>query len=250
MPSDFREPHHLPNRRLPEQAHADPYDLPRQRRGITPQMHGRYPDYDVLEQQDHWDEVTRKLILDRVHEVPEIRFFDEAELETLTVFADLFLAQDSDPRVPVMAYVDEKLHRGELDGYQYFDMPDDRETWRRVARGLDEEARRRGADRFALLGSDDQLEVVHDFDNGRLHGGVWDTLNVSRAWSVVTRHLMQQFYAHPWAWNEIGFGGPAYPRGYSRFGSPHLQSAEREEWEGKEAYERDPVQDTQERELE
>ena len=250
MPPDFREPHHLPNRRLPEQAHADPYDLPRQRRGITPQMHGRYPDYDVLEQQDHWDEVTRKLILERVHEVPEIRFFDEVELETLTVFADLFLAQDSDPRIPVMAYVDGKLHKGELDGYQYFDMPDDRETWRRVARGLDEEARRRGAERFALLRTDDQLDVVHDFSTGRLHGGVWNTLNVSRAWSVVTRHLMQQFYAHPWAWNEIGFGGPAYPRGYSRFGSPHLQGAEREEWEGREAFERDPVEDTQERGLE
>jgi hypothetical protein len=250
VPPDFREPHHLPNRRLAEQAHADPYDLPRQRRGITPQMHGRYPDYDVLEQQAHWDEVTRKLILDRVHNVPEIRFFDTGELETLTVFADLFLAQDSEPRIPVLAYVDEKLFEGQLDGYQYFDMPDDRETWRRVARGLDEEARRRGAERFALLSPDDQLEVMHDFDHGRLHGGVWDTLNVSRAWSVVTRHLSQQFYAHPWAWNEIGFGGPAYPRGYSRFGSPHLQSAEREEWEGKEAYERDPVQDTQERGLE
>ena len=24
------------------------------------------------------------------------------------------------------------------------------------------------------------------------------------------------FYSHPWAWNEIGFGGPAYPRGYMR----------------------------------
>jgi hypothetical protein len=213
-------------------------------------MHGRYPDYDVLEQQDHWDEVTRKLILDRVHRVPEIRFFEAAELETLTVFADLFLAQDSEPRIPVLAYVDEKLFKGELDGYQYFDMPDDRETWRRVARGLDEEAARRGSERFALLSSDDQLEVVHDFAHGELHGGTWDTLNVSRAWSVVTRHLLQQFYAHPWAWNEIGFGGPAYPRGYSRFGSPHLQSAEREEWEGRQAYERDPVVDTQERGLE
>ena len=29
---------------------ADPDELPRQRRGKTPQMHGRYPDYDVLEQ--------------------------------------------------------------------------------------------------------------------------------------------------------------------------------------------------------
>jgi len=41
MARDFSDPDHLPNRRLPEQAQADPYDLPRQRRGITPQMHGR-----------------------------------------------------------------------------------------------------------------------------------------------------------------------------------------------------------------
>ncbi|HKB93094.1 MAG TPA: gluconate 2-dehydrogenase subunit 3 family protein [Gaiellaceae bacterium] len=234
----------------PDQARADPYDLPRQRRGITPQMHGRYPDYDVLEQREHWDDVTRHVVLDRVNAVPAIRFFDAAELETLTAFADVVLAQDSEPRIPVMAYVDEKLFEHALDGYRYFDMPDDPETWRVVARGIDEEARRRGADRFALLGMQDKLEVCHRFSKGGLHGGAWDTLNVSRAWSVVMRHLTQAFYAHPWAWNEIGFGGPAYPRGYSRFGSPHLQSAERETWEGREAYEVDPVEDTKERGLE
>jgi hypothetical protein len=245
----LRDAGHLPHNRQDGRP-ADPRELPRQRRGITPQMHGRYPDYDVLEQQRHWDEVTRRLVVERVTNVPEIRFFGPAELETLTVFADLFLAQDSEPRIPVMAFVDEKLFKGELDGYRYFDMPDDRETWRVVARGLDEEAQRRGAERFPLLGEEDRLDVVHRFANGKLHGGAWDTLNVSRAWNVVTGALLQQFYAHPWAWNEIGFGGPAYPRGYSRFGSPHLQSAERETWEGKQAYDADPVKDTQRRGLE
>jgi hypothetical protein len=38
-------------------------------------MHGRYPDYDVLPQADHWDEVTRRMVLARVDDVPEIRFF-------------------------------------------------------------------------------------------------------------------------------------------------------------------------------
>jgi hypothetical protein len=250
MPFDFSEPHHLPNRRLPEQAHADPYDLPRQRRGVTPQMHGRYPDYDVLEQQGHWDDVTRRVVLERVHTVPEIRFFTPAELETLTAFADLALAQDAEPRIPVMAFVDEKLHEHRLDGYQYFDLPDDRDTWRAVARGLDQEAARRGADRFALLGADDQVEVVSRLAQGRLYGGAWGTLNVSRAWSVVMRDLLEQFYSHPWAWNEIGFGGPAYPRGYARFGSPHLEGAEREAWEGREAYDVDPVRATERRGLE
>ncbi len=250
MPFDFAEAHHLPKRRGPEQAHADPYELPRQRRGVTPQMHGRYPDYDVLEQQEHWDEVTRGVVLERVHEVPEIRFFEAAELETLTVFADIVLAQDSEPRIPVMAYVDEKLFEGARDGYRYFDMPDDDETFRRVARGLDEEAQRLGAARFALLGANAQVEVCHRFAQGELYGGTWATLNVSRAWSVVLRYLTQAFYAHPWAWNEIGFGGPAYPRGYSRFGSPHLQEAERETWEGKQAFAVDPVKDASRRGLE
>ena len=30
--------------------------------------------------------------------------------------------------------------------------------------------------------------------------------------------ILAAFYSHPWAWNEIGFGGPAYPRGYMRLG--------------------------------
>ena len=242
----FSEAHHLPKRRGPEQALADPADLPRQRRGSTPQMHGRYPDYDVLEQAHHWDEATRRVVLDRVANVPPIRFFADAEAETLAAFADIVLAQDSEPRIPVLAYVDEKLFQGQGDGYRFFDLPEDRETWRLVARGLDEEARRRGAERFALLDVETQLEICGDFAGGKLHGGAWSRLNVARAWSVVMRYLTQAFYAHPWAWNEIGFGGPAYPRGYSRFGSPHLDTAERESWEGAQAYAHDPVREAPE----
>ncbi len=72
---------------------------------------------------------------------------------------------------------------------------------------------------------------------------------MARAFSVVMRHVCAQFYSHPWAWNEIGFGGPAYPRGYARFGSPHLRNAESEAWEGEEAFELDPVRDVKERGL-
>jgi len=218
----------------------DPYELPRQRRGTTPQLHGRYPDYDVLEQAPHWDEATRKVVLARVEQVPEIRFFDAVEARTLKAFCDVVTAQDSEPRIPVLSYVDDKLHSGRLDGYQYYDLPDDRELWRLVARGLDEEARRRGSPSYADADAELRDAIVADFAEAKLHGGTWSTLSVSRAWTIVTGHIVQAFYAHPWAWNEIGFGGPAYPRGYSRFGSPHLDKAEREEWEGEEHDARDP----------
>ena len=208
-------------------------------------MHGRYPDYDVLEQARHWDEVTRRVVLDRVHNVPPIRFFGPDEALALEAFCDVVTHQDADPRIPVLNYVDEGLHEGRLDGYRYEGLPDDGETWRTVASGLDEEAGRLGLARFADGDWDRRKEIVRRFAHGNLELGI----DCAHAWAVVTRMILSAFYAHPWAWNEIGFGGPAYPRGYSRFGSPHLGS-ETEEWEGEEAFAVDPVEDTVSRGLE
>jgi hypothetical protein len=208
----------------------------------TPQNKGRYGDYDVLREADHWDEVTRRVVIDRVENVPPIRFFDAHEAETLTILCDLLTSQDSEPRIPVLAYVDERLYEDRGDGYQYFDMPSDQETWRIVARGLDEEARKLGADSFAQLDRHHQHELCHKLAQGELFGGAWATFNVGRAFSVVMRYVSDAFYAHPWAWNEIGFGGPAYPRGYAAFGNPDL--GEEEHWEAKEQVSIDPVQFT------
>ena len=84
--------------------------------------------------------------------------------------------------------------------------------------------------------------MVEAFADGKLHGEVWDELPPARAWKVVTRAMLSAFYSHPWAWNEIGFGGPAYPRGYARVGV-----GQRENWEGAAAFGRDPVKDTGQR---
>jgi hypothetical protein len=220
--------------------HEDPRPgLPRQRRGTTPQGFGRYPDFDVLEQADHWDEVTRRVVLDRAERVPPIRFFDDREAATLGAFCDTVLAQDREPRIPVLAMVDEKLHERKLDGYRHADMPPDPQTWRVVARLLDEEARRLRADDFASASQGIRDEIVRLFAAGELE---WDELPVEKAWSVVMRMVLAAFYSHPWAWSEIGFGGPAYPRGFARLGP-----GQREHWEKPPEFEVDPVKDVRER---
>jgi hypothetical protein len=202
-------------------------ELPRQRKGVTPQMRGRYPDYNVLDEADHWDEVTRRLVLDRVDNVPPIRFFTKAEADIIGIFCDLVMAQDRDPKIPVLNMVDAKLFSGELDGFRFADMPDDRETWRRVALGLDAAARQRAEVGFAEASADTQNQVIESFSSGELRGEVWDDLPPARAWKIVTRAILSAFYSHPWAWNEIGFGGPAYPRGYARLGAGQRESWER-----------------------
>ena len=58
---DLRGGEHLPHLR-PDRRPPDKHWLPRQRRGVTPQMIGRYPDYDVLDAADTWDAATLGLL--------------------------------------------------------------------------------------------------------------------------------------------------------------------------------------------
>jgi len=241
MAEGFDDAGHLPNRR-PDRQPPDPAGLPRQRRGITPQMHGRYPDQDVLADAEHWDPATRRVA--RVEDVPERRFFTSEEFACLCAFCDVVLAQDAAPRIPVMSFVDDKLASGRLDGFQHVDMPDDRDTWRLVAAGLDQAAQRHDAASFAQAEEPTRREIVGAFADGTLSGGVWTQLPVRTAWTVVMRSVLSAFYSHPWAFNEIGFGGPAYPRGYMRLaeGAPGA-----EPHEGREAFGPDPAQDVRRR---
>jgi hypothetical protein len=239
------DPHHLPHRREHGKA-ADPSWLPRQRRGVTPQMIGRYPDYDVLDAVESWDAATKKVVLARLDPPGPLRFFAGEEELTLRAFCDTVMAQDREPRVPVAEAVDTKLADGRLDGYQYADMPDDRETWLLVLAGLDHSAYAGYRCSFATATQEQREHVVEELSRGRLVGGPWDSLNVARAWSVVMRAVLAGFYSHPWAFNEIGFGGPAYPRGFMRLGGPGTEGpGVREPFEKPGAVDLDPVRDVE-----
>jgi hypothetical protein len=182
-------------------------------------MIGRYPDYDVLANAENWDAATRAVVHSRLGDLPPMRFFTESEQPTLRALCDVATAQDAEPRVPVAEMVDEKLAAGRLDGFRYADMPSDPDTWRLVLRGLDESAQARSsAESFAACATEVQEAIFAAFVAAELHGGAWEELNVSRAFSVCMRAILAAFYSHPWAWNEIGYGGPAYPQGYMRMG--------------------------------
>lgn len=107
---------------------------------------------------------------------------------------------------------------------------------------LDAAAAEAGAEGFAAAAEEVQTRIVARFSRGELP---WAGCPVDKAWGVLMRDALSAFYSHPWAWNEIGFGGPAYPRGFARLGP-----GQREHWESPPELERDPVRDVAERSLE
>jgi hypothetical protein len=200
--------------------------------GTTPGGHVRFPGFDVLGQAPGWDPVTAGVVLRRLGPPPPRRFFTVDEEATARPLLDRLLAQDGEPRIPVFEMIDARLAEGETDGWHYADMPEDGAAWKRSLAHLDADAAKADGGRFHELrpsAQDDLLEAVRTADE-------WHGLPAGRVWSLWMRYACAAFYSHPWAWNEIGFGGPAYPRGYKALGLDR-----RENWERREVDARDPV---------
>src|ERR1700753_68657 len=113
-----------------------PYRSPEQR-AVTPQGRGRYPDFDVLDNVDAWDDVTAGVVLGRLAPPGELSFFTPAEVAIAGPLLDLLLQQDAEPRVPVLALIDHRLAVGETDGWHYDDLPEDVRAWRETLAALD-----------------------------------------------------------------------------------------------------------------
>ena len=177
---------------------------------------GRFPGFDVMAQAPHWDPATVAVVAARLGRAPSTRFFTLQEEATAAALLDQLLDQRSEPRVPVVQLIDARLVHGATDGWHYEDMPEDAQAWRDSLAALDAEARDRAARDFADLAWDAQATLLQDvLDRGRDR---WRGFVAAHVWSLWTRYACTAFYSHPKVWDEIGFSGPAYPRGYKNIG--------------------------------
>ena len=191
-----------------------------------------FPGFDVLKQVETWDNITKGVVLRRLGPPPKLRFFSPDEEAICRSLLEQLLALYTEPRVPVFEQIDARLAENQTDGWHYDNMPEDREAWRRSLAALDEEARARHQRGFAELSVTRQRELLEQIRTGdNLRG-----MPAPRVWSLWMRYACIAFYAHPLAWNEIGFGGPAYPRGYKNLGLNR-----REPWEVQEVDARNPI---------
>jgi hypothetical protein len=191
-----------------------------------------YPTYDVLAKwwTPSWDEQTRRVIQQRLTGVPPRRFFSELEWNTLEAVAGRLLPQPerAEP-IPIAPWIDEKLHYDWGDGFRYADMPPLRAAWQLGLHGIDEESRRRLGASFPQLAAGDQDAVLQAVQHGQVEAEVWRQLPPQRFFAtMLLKEVVGAYYAHPAAWSEVGFGGPASPRGYVRLG-PN----QRDSWEAR-----------------
>lgn len=192
---------------------------------------GYYLGYSTLGQRNAWDETTRKTVVERVHTHGEIRFFSPHEAQLLSAIVDRLIPQDDradDRTIPILPSIDERLYKNQLNGFRYEDMPPDREAYRLGLNAIDEMSQQRFKSAFSVLPVFRQellLKSLHDGKPDPPHPA-WKRMPVHRFWVMLMEDCATAYYSHPWSWDEIGFGGPAYPRAYTR-----LENGLPEPWE-------------------
>jgi hypothetical protein len=180
-----------------------------------------YSDYDVLDEFEHWDAKTQAVIHDRIHHAPEITFFTLDEARLLTAIVDRIIPQDDRPlakRVPIVPFIGRMLAQEDTDGFREPDMPWDQEMWRLGLAGIEEASQAMHQRGFLELGDDERDAVLTAVQAGEPPGEVWTRLPAKKFFKQLVQQAATVYYAHPVAWSEIGWGGPASPRGYVRTG--------------------------------
>ena len=191
-----------------------------------------YRSYDVLGKWDSpsWNDQTREVVRERIEDVPGRQFLTEQEWDLLEAAAARLIPQpDREDPVPIVPWIDKALHENRGPGYRYEGMPHMREAWRRGIACIGAESRERHGKPFTALSAADQDALLRSIQSGEVESDEWHDLPPKRFFkSLLLKLVVTTYYAHPAAWSEVGFGGPASPRGYVRLGFD-----ERDPWEAK-----------------
>lgn len=196
----------------------------------------RYPGYDVLAKRDteSWNAKTREVIAKRLATPDAPQFFDEDEWRIADALCRCILPQTEDEaQVSLVALLDAKLLEDHGDGFREANMPYMRDAWRQGLAALEAEAKASHQGRgFAEIDGKERDAVLRSMQAGEMKSERGSALDPK---AFFERRILVDvpalFYAHPKAWNEIGFGGPASPRGYVRLDGNRLDPWEAEEVE-------------------
>jgi hypothetical protein len=192
-----------------------------------------YRGYDVLDKWhgESFDDTTRRVLRTRLDNMPPRRFFTEHEWALSDALAARILPQpEREPPIPITPWIDAQLHDNIGEGFRYAHMPPQREAWRHGLASIDAEARYRHDQGFVELAPAAADALLAAIERGDVNPAIWQ--HVHPQWffiTVLVKTMAGFYYSHPDAWSEIGFGGPASPRGYVRLGFD-----QRDPWEAKE----------------
>lgn len=178
----------------------------------------RYPGYSVMGEKDHWDDFTREIVLKRLGPFPPYQFLKDHEAAMILAIARHIVY---DHRKEILDYVvhhlDKTLSSPTGEGQRKAGTPEMKTLVRRGLAALDRAARKIYQAPFLDLDTEQQFGMVAGLQKeATAPPDEWKGVPQKELFKKLATEITAAYYSHPVVWSEIGYGGPAYPRGYVR----------------------------------
>ncbi|MBC9783950.1 gluconate 2-dehydrogenase subunit 3 family protein [Heliobacterium chlorum] len=173
-----------------------------------------YPDYNVMELSEHWDENTRRLVESRLKPPSPPRFFTALEFSILKVVVGRLVDEDNEELLSrVAGQIDEHLLQRQGQGYHKTGVLPGEQLLRLGLAWLDATALQFHQRAFTQLSPWEMDDILGKAQRGEV---AWTGSSSKDFFTEILKTAVDFFYSQPEIWSEIGYGGPAFPRGYYR----------------------------------
>ncbi|MEC0244887.1 gluconate 2-dehydrogenase subunit 3 family protein [Paenibacillus chitinolyticus] len=178
----------------------------------------KYPSFDVMKEQNHWDPHTRSIVSSRMRRRREYRLLTLLEAEQLRSICSLLVDDDrSEILTYVLEHIDDTLCGQKEEGQRGPDIPPQSELIREGLEALETMSHGFHTRPFQQLSPAEQKELLTYVAEVRLSlRGDWPAPVQRAFFNRLLALTVEAYYSHPQIWSEIGYAGPAHPRGYIR----------------------------------
>ncbi len=180
-------------------------------------MQGNYPDFDVMQSHEAWDDRTQEVVFSRIGEPGQLLFFSAGQARVLKAVCTRLLADEREELLnQVAAHIDRKIAGDVGEGYRKAQLPDDKSFYTNGLKGIDETARALFKKAFRDLPDQAQDTVLTQIAGGLPPGLSWQKVPAKEFFQRLLREVLSLYASLPAVWSAMGYAGPAYPRGYVR----------------------------------
>ncbi|WP_409343923.1 gluconate 2-dehydrogenase subunit 3 family protein [Paenibacillus sp. MBLB4367] len=176
-----------------------------------------YMDYDVMKEKPNWDSHTQTIVSSRLLRESEHPFLTLEEAELLRSICTLLVDDTRGDIIQnVIDHIDDTLFRSIGEGQRKAGVPDERSLVRLGLKSIEDYTLATYANHFYALEENVQLQYMADWSEGGTETGTFWSVPPKALFLKLLSLTVEAYYSHPQIWSEIGYGGPAYPRGYVR----------------------------------
>jgi hypothetical protein len=177
-----------------------------------------YPSYDVLAHAEHWDDHTRHIVTARIIRDKPFGYLTAVETEMLRMWSSRLVDDTRGEIIQyVLCHIDQTLSDNRGEGQRKPGVPAARDLIRNGLRALDAACQRLYIKRFFELDVSVQTRLMKDISNEEAEPApIWKAIPQKEFFKKLLNLTIEAYYSHPTVWSEIGYAGPAYPRGYIR----------------------------------